>query len=507
MIQKIRYIQKFLFISLISIFFSCADLSVENENDPDTQKVLSNPGDVEALIGGSFQTWWHANQHPGIAAGLSTMADELTSQWGNWSIGTWAREPREAFINTPTSSQAEMLERAFGGLYGAISAVNDGLGAVIRSGIYNDSLRAIAFGRFMQGISHCGVALLFDQGYIIDENSDLLDEPVLYPYTDILEAGLGYLDECIELCENNTFSATPITWFNGNEIDNVRLGQLAHSYYARFLAAVARTETERAAVNWTLVAEHADAGITEPFEIDGDGNLWWDGLKYYSHNPGWFRVDYFTIGHADTSGAFETWANSEPADRHAFIIETADRRIAGADSNTAPGTDFRFAGPSYFSTYRDSYYEPYRYYDHYLSGAIAPMCIFQPAELRLLKAEALYRQNDLSGASDIINETRVERGQLPPVSAFDPNLWEILKYEKRIEIFMVAGGLMYFERRGWGELGTGAPLELPIPASELDILLMDYYTFGGEGGNMAAPKMAMGKNFSIRGCDRNWYKE
>jgi hypothetical protein len=47
---------------------------------------------------------------------------------------------------------------------------------------------------------------------------------------------------------------------------------------------------------------------------------------------------------------------------------------------------------------------------------------------------------------------------------------------------------MYFERRGWGELGTGAPLQFPVPAGELEVLQLETYTFGGEDGDWAAKK-------------------
>ncbi len=504
-IKYSKYIPVFLVFLLI---FSCKSLVVENENDPSQVQVLADPADTESLIGGSFQDWWHSNQHPGVAMPLAMISDQLTSHWGNWNMGTFSREPRNEIVNTPTSAQAELMERGFQGPYNAIGAVNDGLNAV-HSGVYVDSLRAVAFGRFMQGIIHCNIALFFDKGYIVDENSDLetdaglAEAKTLHPYPEVFEAGKEYLDECIEICDTYTFSSNlPNDWFNGNSPDAAMLKRLAHSYYARYLAGMARTPAERANVNWNEVISHAEQGITSPFEIDGDGNLWWDGMKYFGHAPGWTRVDYMVIGPADTSGTFDNWLANEPADREAFIIQTADRRIAGADSATAPGTDFKYAGPSFFFTYRDSYYEPLRYVNHYLTGANSAMSIFDPAELRLLIAEGKYRQNDLDGAASIINETRVGRGQLDPVSGSAENLFEYLKYEKLIETFITAGGLQWVEKRGWGDLPTGAPLHLPVPASELEILLQDYYTFGGEGGNMAAKRAS--KNIFPRSI--SWIK-
>ena len=38
----------------------------------------------------------------------------------------------------------------------------------------------------------------------------------------------------------------------------------------------------------------------------------------------------------------------------------------------------------------------------------------------------------------------------------------------------------YTDRRGWGDLVKGTPTMLAIPGKELEILLMENYTFGGQ---------------------------
>ena len=40
---------------------ACADLEITNFNDPDAARSLSTPGDVQSLIGGSFNNWFYAN--------------------------------------------------------------------------------------------------------------------------------------------------------------------------------------------------------------------------------------------------------------------------------------------------------------------------------------------------------------------------------------------------------------------------------------------------------------
>jgi hypothetical protein len=130
------------------------------------------------------------------------------------------------------------------------------------------------------------------------------------------------------------------------------------------------------------------------------------------------------------------------------------------------------------------------------------------AEMDLTIAEGLLRTGaPLQQVCDLINKTRVTRGQLPPVTtAMSSNeIFKWLQYEKMIETFSTAGGLPWFDRRGWlahdrvysspggpkaGEtqLAPGTLIHFPVPGRELEILQMANYTFGGVGGTGAAPK-------------------
>lgn len=125
------------------------------------------------------------------------------------------------------------------------------------------------------------------------------------------------------------------------------------------------------------------------------------------------------------------------------------------------------------------------------------------AEMRLLKAEGLYRRGDLAGAAAIVHETRVVAG-LNPTDAFGSNtscvprlpdgscggLWEMLKWEKRLEVVWtgLAGANWWFDGRGWGDLWKDSPLHYPVPCEELTILqMLPCNSYGGPGGPMASP--------------------
>ena len=104
----------------------------------------------------------------------------------------------------------------------------------------------------------------------------------------------------------------------------------------------------------------------------------------------------------------------------------------------------------------------------------------------------------------IVNRYRA-KGELPPfTSASGPapggdrcvpqnadgtcgDLFEAMQYEKRLEVFMYGMGTEYFDDRGWGDLVQHTMSQFPIPGSELLLLLLDIYTFGGPGDANAAP--------------------
>jgi hypothetical protein len=239
--------------------------------------------------------------------------------------------------------------------------------------------------------------------------------------------------------------------------------------------------------------------------------LWFKALEWFgvqTPNNTWGRADYKTIGVTDESGAFAAWLATPLNDRFEFEIVTGDARITAAGDPQADGTDFEFKGPSQFppgrGTYHFSLYGNRRYEDFYLSEGWSPMTHMKTAEMQLIKAEGLLR---LSGPSqavvDIINSTRVVRGQLPPASTAESQsaLMDKLTYEKRIEGFLLCSGCAFFDRRGFGPLAPtgpdfhhgpveGTPLHFPVPGRELERLGLDYYTFGGPGMEMAEGVLA-----------------
>ena len=301
-------------------------------------------------------------------------------------------------------------------------------------------------------------------------------------------------------------------WIFGLTLSSAEMAQFANSMVARYMTQVARSREERAAVNWNEVLSRMDAGITDDFILvgDDDGTREWSAMHFYGQNgTTWSRADYRTIGASDEAGGYDAWLATPLLDRLVFDISTSDRRIVGDPVDlTVDGKYFQYQGnngpfPSSRGTYHYSSHNHMRWQEYNAEGANGPMPFMLMAEMDMLRAEALLRTGGSTATVEtLINNTRVANGELPAISGnavgapadehsmdAGASLWALMKYEKRIECFQTAGGLAYFDDRGWGDLVQNTLIHFPIPGKELETLALVRYTFGG-GGDGSAPKGA-----------------
>lgn len=501
---------------------ACQDLEVTNPNNPDRDRSTSQPGDVQTLVASTFTTFWPMTQGnwPGIT--LAAMADEATSGFADFGILELSSEPRAAFNNTTIYSRRFVAEDPWYILYGVISTNNDALtaiddGLVIMEGGTDVTPRARAFAKFMQGLAHGYLGLYFDQASISDETMDPATATYpLVPYPEVLAAAVAQLEAAAQLATASSFTIPATGWINGVTLTNTQLAQLANSFIAKFLAYGARTPAERAAVNWAKVITHIDAGITAdvaPTAISGI--LFSDYRRLMARQrtvtPGDFaRLDYFLVGPADTSGAFQNWINTPLANRTQFQMRTPDRRVQGPTGPASLGKYFGYHTATIFAADRGLYHRSSYYYWRAGMGTTWENGVQQwmtRAEMNLLKAEALIRLNRAAEAIPLINLTRVANGELPAITTVDGpaqatscvprkhngqcgSLWDALKYEKRIEMTGVEPGVSWYDARGWGTLIAGTMTQMPIPARERETTRSTSYTFGGapgSAGSAAAP--------------------
>jgi len=516
----------------------CLDLKITNPNEPDSERALSDAGDVGALISASFYTWFKGSyggdndkydNTPGFF--LSNQAFQHTPPWANMGMEQYGRLPRIGIVNHRSDTVYPNIGWLWVHCYRALSALADGLEALDDPQLAAEMgpaevTRYRAYGRFVQGLAHASVALLYARGFVLDETTDLEQPQELVDYPALMEKALAYFDEAIAIAASASFQID-FDWMR-SDLDSQGLVRLAHSYKARFRAQVARTPEEREAVDWNAVLSDIESGIQDTHTMHMDWNAgWYNMFLDYASWYNWTQLGYFMYGMADQSGNVAEWlalpmeekAHNLPDGRPVLIVTPDLRFPQGAsveEQRANEGLYFRIAeayeeGGSLSSwkkeergTWRWSWYKPGygRGLDYYVLEVLD-----QPeltlAEMRLLKAEGLYRKGDLAGAASIVNETRTAAG-LSPTDASGTNtecvprlpdgscgdLWEMLKWEKRLETVWtgLAGANWFFDGRGWGDLWKDTPLQLPVPCQELELLQMTpCNSFGGPGGTMGSP--------------------
>lgn len=524
---------KYLVVGSLLLFggTACADLDVSNPNAADAERALASPGDVESLIAGALNSWFSGiASYSGPGMFLSNAAFQHNAPWANSGMETYARIPRVGIVNDVADPYYGNFTRVWYRSYRAIAAVADGLRAIENNPAVQEALtdeqitRARAFGRFVQGMSHATVALFYDRGFIIDETTDLLvaQEPV--DYNALMTAALGYFDEAIQIANSADFDI-PSSWFPAaGGMDSDYLAEVAHSYKARFRAQVARTPAERDAVDWGAVIADVDAGISDDFIMSYDWNAGWEieTMGYLTYF-GWSQLAYYVHGMADQSGDYQRWLNTplseksyEFAGGEPVLIVTPDLRYPQgttvAEQRDNPGTLARMssageAGGTWArpdrGTWRWSWYKARRY-EEYWRNAVFDQPEITLAEMRLLKAEGIYRNGgDMGQVASIINESRTAAGlnatdasgtntscvpKLPDGSCGD--LLEMLKWEKRMTgaFTGIASVGWFWDARGWGDLFKNTYLHFPVPCQELQVLnLLPCNNVGGPGGEMGSP--------------------
>ena len=496
---------------------ACLDLDIVNENDPDRDRALQSPGDIEALISGGFINWYDVETYYYPAGAMSVAADAHSSSWGNFGMRDAGSEPRKAFDNDAAYSYNDVAELPWLWSYRPLAGIRDGLLAIENNRDKMDkdlgednTERLLVFGKLVQALSLASLAVIFDRAFVVDETTDL-DNLGLVEYTEVWKAAEAKFGEVISMSQGASWQI-PSIWVGCNgDWSSAYTAEIARTYRARYASQVARTEAERADLDWAAIKADAAPGISKHFAGYYNTCTWaWHGTKWLlAIHAGWGRIDYRTIGPSDASGEWEKWINAAVDDKRPFDIDTDDRRVTGG-SYDIDGKYVTYLGNSPFPADRGLYH-----YSNYIDcrwcylrddlSFIGEWIDMDPKELKFLEAEANYRMGDKAGAMAIVNQYRTQNGELPPFTSVDGvapggtrcvpqnpdgscgDLWEALKYEKRIELFHYGMATEYFDDRGWDDLVQWTWKQLPIPGSELDILNIINYTFGGPGGQSSAP--------------------
>lgn len=489
----------------------CADLVVENKNEPDRELALQRPEDILGLVQGGLETYsLYSTAYQ--TSPLIIQADWFTGTVGNFWVNNAGHEPRESYPNTPTTSYPEVTRFHWDWYNSALANANLAIGAIDGGVVITDeatTLATKATAQLLQGMIYGSLGLIFDQAFIIDENTDLTNQAAitLQPYDVVIDAAVAKLAEARATADLAAAAGSPgVSTTLIPELGNVdeRLApagtidwdefkKIANTYAATFLAQSPRSTAEYAAVDWAQVHTLATGGIDFDFAPLSDDNNW-GPLLYLYMNANWFRVDMKIVNKMDP-----TQPTSWPTASGATVAQptTSDARYGTA----ANGDDYIY-DPTWaiFRPDRGQFkmsHTRYRRHWEFRSGRVwseaIPFMLKAQNDLLIAEAELNRTGGNLLNAAAKINDTRVGRGGLAALTGLEgiPALRTALEYEWDIEVGPTGVALMspWYNKRRWGQLQTGSMLHLPVPYNELGALQMDYYTFGGPGQPGSAPKM------------------
>ncbi len=95
----------------------------------------------------------------------------------------------------------------------------------------------------------------------------------------MIDAAVAALDSAIIFAQSASGDFVH-GYFNGLKLNSDEFVQLCHSYAARFLAHMPRTEEENADVDWQRVLKHAEKGLQYNFAPIADGKSWTSYHQY-----------------------------------------------------------------------------------------------------------------------------------------------------------------------------------------------------------------------------------
>lgn len=458
------------------------------------------------------------------------MSLESASGLANFGFGARMSIPRGTISNAlANSNQTEnfqdfdALSRNSRGAANAIGALDRFKAANISTGTPARDAKARSFAYFTLGYALGNLALLYDSAAAI---TPAIPSDVVAPLSDaktVMVTALAMFDSAIAI--SNSADATngasgwpiPTEWVSGGGtgLTIPRYQQVIRSYKARFRAGVARTPADRAAVDWNAVINDATNGITSDFIVNADATNGW-GVGWRSQlavDPTWSQMSPFYLGMGDTTLAYDTWLATTPIDARApFLLRTPDKRfpsgdtrpiqqaVTGATRNGTPvGTVLYFRNrPSGEDSpitqgWANWFYDNWRFWAVRQAGGNGPIVAFAVAENDLLAAEGYLRTNKIPQAAALIDKTRVRAGlasvaamttatePVPGGSACVPrvpqppsytstacgNIFEALKWEKRVETSFTGYAQWFIDSRGWGDLIQATQLEWPVPWQEL----------------------------------------
>ena len=517
---------------------ACDDqLQVKNLTSPDIDRVFATPAAVEQTIGSGMQSCHNSIvRNDVLMPQLLSLSLESYSSLNNFNMGVRSAIPRAPIQNVTGSpsifNDYSSLGRGGRLMANALNAHAELLKKNISLGSATQDARARVFGFFALGCHQGYLAMVYDSAAVVTAGMHADSVPDFSGAKDVMASALQNLDSAVAIATASATFTTPEAWLGGKSFTRDELVRLIRSYRARFRAGVARTPAERDAADWVAITADAEAGIQESYTPNAGGSTGWSigfvGSQMHVDAGTWSVMSMMYYGMADTSGGYDAWLATPLNQRSPFLVKTPDKRWPSGETRAAQQANSPFptglTSRPYVSnrSLQDTPAEPWgwSFYDFFRtiyirrasSTGVFPE--FMKPEIDLLAAEGYYRTGDIAKAAAKIDLSRTSRGELPKLagvvtnktmavpggqacvprvpaapsftSTVCGNLWEALKWEKRMETAFTGYGQWWFDSRGWGDLVENTPTEYPVPYQEMDARQKKSYNLGGGTGSSAA---------------------
>ena len=223
--------------------YTCSDLDVENVNQADRERALKSDADVTNLINGSTTSIFsrligfdniYTNQ----------MSDQTTATNAYKDFWAFGDQPRREMNNASTNGNLFTISSNWSDFNSQIYNANTLLDLVNNKGrvILNDNDEDVTdhlviTSKFIRGMSQGYIGLLYDKGYIVDENTDPAAILEFSTYEEMINSGLEDLQDVL----NNTPSTYELRLYEGYNINKDDFIKLVNTYMAKFIMGKART--------------------------------------------------------------------------------------------------------------------------------------------------------------------------------------------------------------------------------------------------------------------------